>query len=831
MSQLPIDNVLPQLLTTLATHRNAVLIAAPGAGKTTQVPPALLDETWLSGRKILMLEPRRLAARNAATWMAQQLGEKAGQTIGYRMRMDSKVGPGTRIEVVTEGILTRLLQQDPALEEYGIVIFDEYHERSLQADLGLALCLESQQSLREDLRILIMSATLEYSGVAKLLGDAPLIQSEGRSFPVSQYYLPGDANQHLEQRVSSAVLQSLDNEPGSILVFLPGAGEIHRVHDRLQEQISDNSISLHPLYSHLSQGEQEQAIAPAPPGKRKIVLATTIAESSLTIEGVRVVVDAGLTRVPHFDPGSGMTRLQTLRVTRASAEQRCGRAGRTEPGTCYRLWDEATQHGLLAFNTPEILQADLAPLALELAQWGVREPQQLSWLDPPPATAYGRAMELLQELGAIDAQQLITAHGKAMLGLGLHPRLAHMLLKAKDLGQGALACDIAALLNERDPFRLSASERVIDLGLRLEALHDHSLHTRYRVDKETLQRIKQSAKDLRQRLHIEEKVYEANHAGRVLALAYPDRIAQARGKDGRYLMRNGKGAIVNTLDPLCHEPWLVLAELDGQAREARVFLAAPISLAEIETDFADQIDEEARVEWDDKQQKVIAAQQQCLGALVLADKPIAQPDAGLIRAGLLQGISQRGIDCLPWDSESRNWQQRVLLLRREFKDDNWPDVSDSALLESLADWLGPYLNGLNKLSQVQELNLPNILNGMLDWPQQQRLNELAPTHLQVPSGSRIAIDYQAEVPVLAVRLQELFGLNETPTIARGKLALLLHLLSPARRPIQVTRDLQSFWQNTYVDVKKDLKGRYPKHYWPDDPLIAEPTSRAKPRGQ
>ncbi|MBD3670431.1 MAG: ATP-dependent helicase HrpB [Gammaproteobacteria bacterium] len=829
MPELPVEEIIPQLCRALDEHGAGVLIAPPGAGKTTQVPLALLNQPWLAGRKILMLEPRRLAARNAAIWMARQLGEDVGHTVGYRMRLDSKLGLHTRIEVVTEGILTRLLQQDPSLEAYGLVIFDEFHERNLQADIGLALCLDAR-GLREELRLLVMSATLEGEPVSHLLGHAPVIHSEGRQFPIEIRYRPMPDNRQLEAAVVEAVFEALNEQSGSILVFLPGMAEIHRVHDAIAARLDDASVSLHPLYGTLSQSQQESAIAPAPTGTRKLVLASAIAETSLTIEGVRVVIDAGLMRVPGFDPGSGMSRLHTRRVTRASADQRCGRAGRLEPGVCYRLWDESTQAGLLAQGRAEILEADLAPLALELAQWGVTSPSQLDWLDPPPEAAFEQARSLLQSLQALDSQGRITAHGRSMLGLGIHPRLAHMVIRAEERGLSTLACHLAATLGERDPFRLRAEERQVDLRSRLESLEDKTLQQRYRADRPTLQRIRQSARDLLRRLGHSSGPMDASQAGPLLALAYPDRIAQRRrGEAPRYRLSNGKGARLGDFDALAQSPYLVAAELDGRQGEARIFLAAPIDSETLEQYFSTHIIETDRVGWDLEHGRVQASRQRCLGQLVLEQTPLSDLDATQISEALLDGIRQQGIGALPWNAKSRNWQQRVRFLRQRFPEQDWPDVSDAGLLQTLEQWLLPYLNGMNKLSQLQALDLATLLAGMLDWEKQQALARLAPTHIKVPSGSNITIDYSGDEPVLAVRLQELFGLNDTPTIAEGRVPLLLHLLSPAQRPMQVTRDLRSFWQNTYAEVKKDLKGRYPKHYWPDDPLQAEATRRARPR--
>ena len=829
MPKLPIESVLPALKDALIRQPNVVLIAPPGAGKTTQVPLALLESSWLAGRRIIMLEPRRLAARGAAVWMAGLLGEEVGNTIGYRMRMDNRTGPDTRVEVVTEGILTRLLQTDPALEQYGLVIFDEFHERSLQADLGLALCLDVQQNLRDDLRLLVMSATLEGEAVARLLGGAPLIRSEGRGYPVEPRYTPKDLKADLAWAVCDSVLHALRENSGGILVFLPGEAEIKRVQERLLANLTDAAVSVHPLFGNLTQQQQQAAIAPAGEGKRKIVLATSIAETSLTIEDVRVVIDAGLTRAPRFSPRSGMTRLETLRVSQASAEQRRGRAGRVAPGICYRLWSEQSHKGLVPSSAPEILQADLAPLALELAQWAIHDPNRLAWLDPPPASSYAQALELLSELDALDERGRVTAHGRRMRELALHPRLAHMILLADKLKLGALACDIAALLSERDILRPPPDARACDLRLRLDALHNKNTRGQWHVDRRAMQMVERSAAKLRGILKIKQGTHDSADTGLLLAFAYPDRIAQARpGGAGRYLLSNGKGAMLNELDPLATQNLLAVAELGGSEREARVYLAAPLELSDILRHFGEHIREQRLIDWDQEKQLVVARRQKRLGSLILHDAPTNAEGGELIQA-LLSGIRRQGLDALPWDEDSRAWCQRVDFLRKLKPDAGWPDVSNQVLSASLEDWLAPYLNGMTRLNQLKNLKLKDILSGMLDWPRQQELDRFAPTHIQVPSGSRIRIDYANDPPVLAVRLQEMFGLSDTPCIANGNVPLLLHLLSPARRPIQVTRDLAGFWRTTYAEVKKDLKGRYPKHFWPDDPLQAEATSRAKPR--
>lgn len=825
-SPLPVDDVLPALAAALAAGRNAVLQAPPGAGKTTRVPPALLAAPWLQGRRIVMLEPRRIAARAAAHYMAAQLGEPVGERVGYRVRLDSRVSARTRLEVVTEGVLTRLLQDDPVLRDIGLVIFDEFHERSLHADLGLALCLETQAALRDDLRLLVMSATLDAAPVARLLGDAPLVTSAGRAHPVETRYVPIEARHGggaPPGAVAAAVRRALAEEEGSVLVFLPGVADIRRVERLLREGALPADVDLAPLYGELALDAQEQALRPAPPGRRKLVLATAIAETSLTIEGVRVVIDSGWARVPRFDPVSGMTRLATVRVSRAAAEQRRGRAGRLGPGVCYRLWSEGEHARLAEFGRPEIMEADLAPLALELALWGAADPAVLAWLDPPPAAAYAQARALLHDLGALDARGAITAHGREMAALGAHPRVAHMLLRGKAMGRGALACELAALLGERDVLK---DVRECDVRLRLDALRGEPVAG---VDRAALARVRQGAEHYRRALGVAAAPRAADGAGVLLACAYPDRIAQRRpGGEPRYRLANGRGACFTEHEALSGEPYIVAAELDGAAREARIFLAAALPLAELEAQFAERIVQRDFVEWDPKSESVQARRQQLFGELVLADAPLPAPAPAAVGAALLAGIRALGLGVLPWTEELERWRRRVLFLRRVLGAD-WPDVGDAALLASLEDWLAPYLAHCSRRSHLAGVDLAAALHGLLDWERQRRLDEWAPTHLAVPSGSRVRLDYANDPPVLAVRLQEMFGARETPRIAAGRVAVLLHLLSPAGRPVQVTQDLAGFWARGYHEVKKDLKGRYPKHYWPDDPLQAEATARAKPR--
>jgi len=810
MDSLPVDEALPRLKAALEARNAAVLVAPPGAGKTTRVPLALLDASWLAGRKIVMQEPRRLAARAAARRMAASLGEQVGETVGYRVRLDTKVGPRTRIEVVTDGLFLRMLQDDPALENIGCVIFDELHERGLETDLSFALVREAQTALREDLRVIAMSATLDPGPVTDRLGGAPLIESAGRMFPVETRYLDRESAGRLDDATAAAIRAALKEQSGSALVFLPGVGEIRRVQERLQGVGAD--VDIAPLYGDLSAADQDRAIGPSPPGRRKVVLSTSIAETSLTIEGVRIVIDSGQMRLPRFSPRSGMTRLETVKVSQASADQRRGRAGRLEPGVCYRLWTEEAQRGLLPFTAPEILDADLAPLALELAAWGVGDAATLPWLTPPPAASLATARALLLDLGAIDDQGVITPHGRAMSRIGQHPRLAHLVLKGRELGQGRVAALLAAILGERDFLRLPPGQRDVDL--------------RHRVD------IALSGKAPRAILEVARRLAkgtdsDSSATGALLALAYPDRIGRRRaGTSGRYLLSGGQGASLPEGDPMGNEEFVVVADLDGTAQNARIFLAAPITAGEIEDLYASRIVDEDVLSWSAREGVVLARRRRRLGALLLEDKPLAKPDPEALRAAMLDGVRQMGLTALPWSSDLQAWRHRVGFMRA--LDDSWPDLSDAALLASLGEWLGPFLDGATRRDHLQRVDLSAALRTLVPWEQARRLDSLVPTHIEVPSGSRIPLDYANPMePTLSVRLQEMFGATETPRIAGGKVPVTIHLLSPARRPVQVTRDLASFWKNGYRDVKSELKGRYPKHYWPDDPLVAEPTARVR----
>lgn len=825
MADLPIEPLLPEILRQLEQHGALVLQAPPGAGKTTRVPLALVDAGFLGGRSVIVLEPRRLAARMAARHMAASLGEQIGETVGYRVRLDSRVGPKTRVELVTDGLFLRRIQDDPALEGVGCVIFDEFHERGLDGDLALALAIESRAALNPDLRMIVMSATLDAAPVAVLLDNAPVVTSEGRAFPIETRYLPRPFAGHLEPAVARAVGDALEDESGSILVFLPGAREIRRVADHLADAGLPDDVTVAPLYGDLDARAQDAAVAPAPPGRRKVVLATSIAETSLTIEGIRVVIDGGLARLPRYDPRSGMTRLETLRASQATTDQRRGRAGRLGPGLCIRLWTEADQRARTAHAEPEIRTADLTPLALELAVWGAGDGSGLAFLDPPPTGALAQARELLAQLGALDAQGQVTAHGRAMARLGLHPRLAHMILVSAVRGLGRLACDVAAILSERDLFRGPTNERDADLGARVAALRgrrdegtalDSGAAAQARALSDQWARLARIGKG---------GDGDPRRIGETVALAYPDRIAQARG-DGQFRLTSGRAAFLPPTDPLAREPFLAVASLDGDARLARIFLAAPIDRAALDDLFADRLVELDEISWDSRSESVVAARERRLGALALDRGALANPDPAKVVHAMAEGIRQMGLFALPWTDAARGLQARVAFLRR-LESASWPDLSDDALAADPLAWLGEHLRGITRRAHLARIDIAQALRDRLDWRQRRDLDRLAPAHIEVPTGRQLPLDYSGEAPVLAVKLQEMFGQRTTPVVADGRVAVLVHLLSPAGRPLQVTKDLEGFWKTGYAAVRAEMRGRYPRHPWPDDPLAAEPTRKAK----
>jgi ATP-dependent helicase HrpB len=839
----------------------AVVVAPPGAGKTTIIPLVLLEEAWAMGT-LVVLEPRRLAARAAADRMSRLLGEDgAGGTVGYRVRGDTRVSRGTRVEVVTEGVLTRMLQSDPSLEGVAAVLFDEFHERSVHADLGLALTLHARRLLRPDLRIVVMSATLDAAPVAALLDDAPVIASEGRSHPVETHWRKEPVDGWIEPPVVRTVLRALEHDDGDILVFLPGAGEIRRTERRLRDARLPGDVRVHALFGALSRHEQDRAIAPSPTGRRKVVLATSIAETSLTIEGVTVVVDSGLMRVPRFDPGTGMTRLETVRVTRDAADQRRGRAGRTAPGVCYRLWTRAEERGLVPHRRPEILDADLAPLALELAAWGAAA-HELRWLDPPPDAAFAQALELLRELDALDDDGA-TAHGRALADIPAHPRLAHMLVRARELGpdHARTAADLAALLGDRDLLSGDGRAPDADLRLRVEAM-ERARASRggpgrlagHSISRVGLQRALEEAERLgtgagartgarggkgtgstgsgggtRTRRGTGEDEARGS-VGILTALAYPDRIGQRReGQRGRFLLRNGRGAHFAEPQPMEGEDWIVAAEVEGRGRDARIFRAAPLTLDGIETHFGGHALDVEEVAWDAGAGRVVARRRRMLGALTLAEAPLRSPDPDAVGRALLDGVREAGLAALPWSKDSAQIRERLEFLGR-LEPESWPDASEAALAASLEEWLLPFVAGLKRLEDLKRVDMGEALLARVGWERRGEVDRLAPSHVEVPSGSNVRIDYSdPDAPALAVRLQEVFGLTETPRIAGGRVPLTMQLLSPARRPVQVTQDLASFWRDAYFEVRKDMRGRYPKHYWPENPLQAEATRRTRPR--
>lgn len=835
MTELPIHRILPQLKKALSTGTRAVLIAEPGAGKTTQVPLAFLNERWLEGKRIIMLEPRRIAARSAASYMASSLGEAVGETIGYRVRMDSKIGQNTRIEVVTEGILTRMLQDDPELTGIGMIIFDEFHERNLQADTGLAFAMESQTVLREDLRLLVMSATLEAEPVAKLLGDAPIIVSEGRAFPVSTHYLRSFSLGELHKGAANAILRALSEQQGDILVFLPGAREIRKTANELLRTGLSQDVVIRELYSALPAEKQEEAIRRDSNGRRKIILSTSIAESSITIEGIKTVVDSGYMRTEVFSPRTGLPQLITRRLSRASADQRRGRAGRVSAGVCYRLWSEEEHRHLPESTIPAIRESDLMPLALELAVWGTRDPEQLAWLDVPPRPALMQGQALLRQLSALNDSGSITQHGREMALLGLHPRLAHMLIRAQDIGEASLAIRIAVLLQERDIMSRGESIRDQDLRSRVERLLLFERQGQRSAEQDmtseaVLQRMKQEIRKLHIQLNVAYTISgNLNFCGLLLSFAYPERIAKNRGGSG-FLMRSGRGVKLVSVQPMSRAQYIVVAAVDDQGADGNIQLASEMDELWLDKYYHDEMEQRKEVVWDSASGSIRARQKLMLGALVIKEQAYSNPTGEEIALALLQGIRQEGLGLLQWSKAALQLRERLAFMFRHDPEGNWPDVSDEGLLDQAEEWLLPYLEGLRNRNDIRRLAPGTLLEHMLSWEQKQQLQKEAPTHIRVPSGSLIPVNYSdPEQPFLAVRLQEMFGLQDTPRIAGGRVALTLHLLSPAQRPVQVTSDLSSFWRSGYFEVKKDLKGRYPKHYWPDDPMEATATHRTRPK--
>ncbi|MBL8545288.1 MAG: ATP-dependent helicase HrpB [Hyphomonadaceae bacterium] len=809
---LPVEDVLPALLAALDARGEAVLVAPPGAGKTTRVAPALLDAAWRKGGKIILLSPRRIAARAAASRMAFERGEPVGATTGYRVRLDSKIGRETRIEVVTEGVFTRMILDDPELRGVAAVVFDEFHERSLEGDLGLALARDAQSALRPDLRIVVMSATLDAARVASLLGDAPVVVSEGRMFPVRHVYRPRDARARLEDEVAAATRAALAADAGSALVFLPGVREIERTAEQLRATVRDPNVDIRPLYGAMSPGDQDAAISLAPAGRRKVVLATSIAETSLTIEGVRIVVDSGLARRPRFEPALGLTRLETVRASQASITQRAGRAGRLEPGVAWRLWSEGETRALPQFDRPEIMDADLSGLALDLAAWGVADPMTLAWLDPPPAPAWNEAMALLKRIRALDGDGRLTAHGQAVAKLPLPARLAHMVITAARDGEALLAARIAMVLTEQGLGGRSADLR--------DRLHKFASERGQRADsaRGLADRIARLAGGARG---------EANedHAGRILAIAYPDRVAKVR--QGGFSLANGRAAIVDEASSLLKTQYAVIADMAGAAGRAQVILGAPIDFADIEAMFGAQIETRASATIDPASGALRGRKVRRLGKLVLSEAPLERLSGSELAQALLDVVAETGLGLLDWDDAARQTRGRVQFMRG-LEGDAWPDWSDEQLLENLNAWLAPALDGAASLKSV---DVSRALLQSLDYEQRRRLDAEAPAKFETPAGSSLSIDYESDGgPALDVRLQEMFGEAKHPMIANGRAPLSLRLLSPAHRPVQTTKDLPGFWRGSYAAVRSEMRGRYPKHPWPDDPLSAPPTRRAKPRG-
>jgi ATP-dependent helicase HrpB len=823
--QLPIFDILPEIKDALRNNNTLILQAPPGAGKSTALPLEILNEPWLKGQKILMLEPRRLAARAAAGRMSELLQESVGTRVGYKVRFENKTSKNTRIEVLTEGILTRMLQQDGALENVGLVIFDEFHERSLHADLALALCREIQQVLREDLRILIMSATLELDNLSILLKGAPLLRSEGRQFPVSISYLAPDSEMNIPLNVSRAIGKALAENKGDILAFLPGAGEIIRCAELLEHQVS--GVKLHPLYGDLPLQKQQEAILPSTSGQRKVVLATSIAETSLTIEGITVVIDSGYSRAPRFDLRTGLTRLETIRVTADAADQRAGRAGRLGPGICYRLWSAGAQHHLIPHRKPEILEADLAPMVLELANWGTSDIAQMSWLTPPPAPAISQSRELLRLLGALEGNK-ITARGKEMLRLPTHPRIAHLLLEGKSWGLLALATDLAAMLEERDPLLKEAGA---DIVLRIEILRKWRKKEYVSADRGRLERIERLAESWRKQFSIQTDNTPPVHemVGKLLATAYPERVAKQYGPAHKYKLTNGRFAKLNEQDPLIREKWLAIAHLDGGSTEGKIYLAASLD----PEDILSLTTRQDTISWDVQKEELIARSELRLGEITVSTSPLKNIPDEARQEVLLHVVRSEGLRLFSFSEETKEWLTRLNCLRKWRPDDAWPDLSDANLIETAEEWLSPWLTAIRKADDFKKLDIGSILGNLLPWELKQRMVSLAPAAIQVPSGSMIKLSYSNDglAPVLAVRLQEMFGLLDTPAVNEGRNKVMLHLLSPGYKPVQVTQDLRSFWKNTYPEVRSELRVRYQKHHWPEDPWTAEAVkgARKKPK--
>lgn len=815
-TNLPVTEIIDEVKQYLSHQTTLIVNAPPGAGKSTLLPLTLMNEPWLNGKKIIMLEPRRLAAKTIAARMSDLLGTEVGDTIGYRIRFENKVSKNTRIEVVTEGILTRMLQTDNALEDVGLVIFDEFHERSIHADVALALCRESQQVLRHELRIMVMSATLNLPELSELL-HAQVISSKGKQFPVDVKYVGEQDALLLPETTAHIVKQAAKEQEGDILVFLPGEGEIKRCADLLQGMLQD--FCIHPLYGQLPPHEQFLAITPNKFGKRKVVLATSIAETSLTIEGIKTVVDSGFGRVSRFDPKSGLSRLETIRISKDSADQRAGRAGRLSAGVCYRMWTNATHQRLAEHRLPEIMEADLASLVLDMALWGITNINQLTWLTPPPKAAIAQASDTLHQIEALEKGR-ITTHGKEIQRLACHPRIAHMLILAKKNDHLSLATDIAAILEERDPLPKDSG---IDLNLRVEALRRSRANN---GSGKRFSRIEKIAAQYRNMLQAKEEngAYDAYETGILLAYAYPERIACARiGNNAQFQLANGKIATAGHRDDLAHEPWLAVAHIDTRDGLGKIFMAAPLN----PKDLLPMVKEKEVIVWDSRKGGLIATKDLCIGSIVLQSKPLPNPDKSKLAQAISDAIVTQGEALLNFDEAFVQLQNRILSLRKWNPQDNWPDVSTTTLLALNMEWLGPYLNDVKKAEDLKRINLHDCLLQSLPWEQQQTLAHLAPEKINVPSGSNILLTYfpNGETPVLAVRLQEVFGLNDTPQINAGKTPVVIHLLSPGYKPVQVTTDLRSFWTNTYFEVKKELQRRYPKHAWPDDPTLAKPVAK------